>query len=210
MSKLGRVLCVGITLTVVGCGGGSGTGDDSGNDSGTVPGTDSGTPGTDASTPGRDAGTPGTDSAITPTDSGAPVDAGTEDAHGARDPRITSDPDPDEVACGGATCHPSSSEVCCVSLTGMTCKAAGSCTGLAAPAACDGPEDCPSGQRCCVGFPAGASCGATACTGTAQELCNYEEDCAGRRCTPCSAPGSSLIYGLCTADSICPSPYTNP
>jgi hypothetical protein len=197
MRIIGFAICVAII-------GGCGDGDGSGNDSGT-PRTDSGS-GADSVIPGTDVGTdsavPGPDHGTTQTDSG--TDTST------RDPRITSDPDPDEVACGSATCHPSQGEVCCVSMLGMTCKAASACTGLAAPAACDGPEDCTGGQHCCVGFPSGAKCSADACSGQSQELCNYDADCATQHCTACKGPGSSLVYGLCTTGTSCPSPYTSP
>jgi hypothetical protein len=202
MSK--RVICVAFALIIGGCGGGDGSSSDSsppGNDLGppnpdAAPGTDVSVPAPDAA-PGTDGGTP------PPTDLGA--DAPTHN------PLITSDPDPDDVACGGATCHPSQGEVCCVSMMlGMSCKPASACVGLAAPAYCDGPEDCPGGQHCCVGFPSGAKCNATACSGTSQELCNFDQDCATQHCTPCKGPGSSLVYGLCTTGTTCPSPYTSP
>jgi hypothetical protein len=208
MSKLVGIACVLAAMAVAGCdNGGGGTG----SDSGVTPQDDAGTGGNEGGTPGNDSGTPPqSDSGTPPGDGGGPTDAlGQADAR-VRDPRIMSDPDPDQVACGSATCVPSNGEVCCVSMTGMTCKAAASCTGLAAPAACDGPEDCPAGQRCCIGFPSGAKCTAGACSGNTQDLCNYNDNCASGNCTPCKGPGADLVYGLCTASGTCPSPYTSP
>jgi len=235
MSKIGCVLCMILALVFAACGGGGGEddggadpGQDAGVDAGTDAGSDAGTDagqdagydaGTDA---GYDAGTDaghdagydaGTDAG---TDAGydagydAGVDAGADEEPGERDPRITSDPDPDEVACDGATCIPSQGEVCCVKMTGMECTSADACSGFASPASCDGPEDCPAGEHCCVGFPAGARCIADGCTGSDQELCNYSNDCPGAYCTACKGPGSDLVYGLCTPDDTCPSPYTEP
>ncbi len=96
------------------------------------------------------------------------------------------------VRCGGQPCSVTMGNVCCISLSGQQCVASAMCGGgLAAPQACDGPEDCPAGQRCCVGFPQGASCSAMACPSGQQELCHAAEDCDGNRaCTPCSFPGS--------------------
>jgi hypothetical protein len=202
MCKLGSVLCVAAALIIGGCG------DDSGNGSSA----DASTSGTDSTAPQKDSAAPGVDS-VAP-DSAAPgadlalKDSG-QDAR-TRDPRITSDPNPDAVACAKATCQPSKGEVCCVSMFGMSCKLASACGGLAAPAHCDGPEDCPSGQHCCVGFPSGAKCDTNACSGQSQELCNYDQDCATKHCTACKGPGSSLVYGLCTKDTSCPSPYVSP
>jgi len=203
MSKLGCVTWLAVAILASGCG----EGGDAAKDVGTAK-ADLAAPQPDSGTGGGDTSTPGTDSATPGADVGLQQDQGT-DAR-VRDPRITSDPDPDEVACGKVTCYPSKGEVCCVSMFGMSCKPASGCIGLAAPAACDGPEDCPGGQHCCVGFPSGATCSAAACAGQSQELCNYNEDCATQQCTPCKGPGSSLVYGLCTTDTSCPSPYTSP
>jgi hypothetical protein len=204
----GKQVCVtvftALVLIVGGCS------DDSGN--GPTPDT-GGTPGPDAAA-GQDTGTPDPDASSPQLDGTTPVAdlAATDQGSDAktRDPRITSDPNPDAVACAKATCHPSKGEVCCVSMFGMSCKLASACGGLAAPAHCDGPEDCPSGQHCCVGFPSGAKCDTNACSGQSQELCNYDQDCATKHCTACKGPGSSLVYGLCTTGTKCPSPYVKP
>jgi hypothetical protein len=182
---------------------GSDAGTDAGHDAGQDAGGDAGQ---DA---GQDAGVDAGQDAGVDAGTDAGVDAGADEGPGERDPRITSDPDPDEVACGEETCIPSAGEVCCVSMSGMTCELEADCTGFSAPASCDGPEDCPAGQHCCVGFPAGARCIQDGCTNNDQELCNYANDCEGY-CTACKGPGSDLVYGLCTQDDTCPSPYTEP
>jgi hypothetical protein len=208
MSKLAYVTSAVALLLFVACGGGS-----SQDDAGTPGQQDSG-----AQQDGgqKDMGTGQLDGPQTDTGTGQDDGGGVQQDGGGHtgtghDPRIVSDPDPNQVACGTATCIPANGEVCCVTMAGMSCKASSACGGaLSSPAACDGPEDCPTGQHCCVAFPGGAHCNAAACSGNAQELCYYDTDCATGHCTACGAPGSSLIYGLCTAAGTCPSPYNNP
>ena len=107
-----------------------------------------------------------------------------------------------EVGCGGMSCD-LSTNICCVGLTGQTCEVGDSCPLGSAPQACDGPEDC-SGQRCCVSFPAGASC-ADECTGFgSEELCHLDSECSGTQlCLTCQYPGNSSI-------TICTEPGVNP
>ena len=116
-------------------------------------------------------------------------------------------PTPDAVACPGAPgCSCGSGQVCCVKLVNNRVSS-GSCTDLTAckgPALqCDGPEDCPSGQVCClVGTTGGgSSCmNPTDCFG-AQDVpfCRADSDCDTLyHCTP-AEQGSYLdgIAGSC-------------
>lgn len=97
---------------------------------------------------------------------------------GATDPR---------VLCPGAQCG--ASEVCCAlkveKWPNAGCRPVGGCPDR--ELACDGPEDCPSGQSCCaernVVPPGlgGAHCAAT-CPKTTDALCHSAADCGGRTC----------------------------
>jgi len=72
------------------------------------------------------------------------------------------------------------------------------CPALTAPQSCDGPEDCQSGQSCCVSFPAGSSC-AMACDGFGQvALCHLDSECPGEQvCRMCTYPGDTMVR-ICT------------
>lgn len=88
------------------------------------------------------------------------------------------------ITCGMTTCN--IGQICCVTLGGAACQAAGTCTGQSI--ACDGPEDCTTaGQVCC------ASLGGVACSAEAQcvaEVCHVNTDCdqGDECCGPATAP----------------------
>ncbi|HEY3352429.1 MAG TPA: hypothetical protein VGQ83_04205 [Polyangia bacterium] len=92
------------------------------------------------------------------------------------------------VACGNTSC--AAPEVCCQTLGGASCTAAGGCQGLAL--SCDGPEDCASGTPVCCGHLGGGGGGTQcvadgACTGggfTSGVVCHSNADCPnGGTCT---------------------------
>jgi hypothetical protein len=100
------------------------------------------------------------------------------------------------VRCQNALCN--TGQICCVSLLSSTVA----CTGPAECAddfavTCDGPEDCGSGQRCCM--PSGVlnNFCATACL-PGLAMCHNDADCsAGETC--CSRlMSNAYAYGLCT------------
>lgn len=104
-----------------------------------------------------------------------------------------------EVSCGNTSCD-LSTNVCCVGLTGEECQSGDMCPDFSAPKVCDGPEDCESGQNCCVSFPAGSSCKA-ACDPNALELtlCHQDAECSnGQVCARCVYPGNSIVQ-ICNA-----------
>lgn len=126
------------------------------------------------------------------------------------------DPRPGYVGCGSASCM--SPQVCCVSLSGQTCTAASGCSGsFSAAGHCDGREDCGAGQACCVHFGMfdpnnGAFCRDGGCPSGDNELCHTSADCTGgATCVRCSPPTGGVldvVYGICSSDGRCPSPYT--
>jgi hypothetical protein len=113
------------------------------------------------------------------------------------------------VACGdaGSTTCSIPDQVCCDLTTGTDqCIAAGSsCAGTSL--ACDGPEDCPLLQECCL-FPDRSQCmddGICGTTGVITEvMCHVDGDCAtGLSCCG-TAPGPLVdVYGVCRAGG-CP------
>jgi hypothetical protein len=92
-------------------------------------------------------------------------------------------PSPGTVACaspadGGASC-PVPSQVCCyatLDVTGGSCTPAGACQGNAA--ACDGPDDCPTGQRCCSDTSGFVTTCSAQCP-PLQEVCGGGSQCPG-------------------------------
>lgn len=205
-------------LLVAGCDGGSSQTVDAGR----IPdrNVDSGSP-----SPGIDSGTPmpGVDAGPTPTapDAGPrpTPDAGPPGAPDAGPPMSTSgaDPRPGYIGCGDTSCM--SPQVCCVSLSGQTCGAASSCSGgFSAAGHCDGREDCGSGQACCVHFGMfdpnnGAFCrDGGGCPSGDNQLCHTNADCgSGSTCVRCAPPTGGfldVVYGICSRDGRCPSPYT--
>jgi hypothetical protein len=92
-------------------------------------------------------------------------------------------PSPGTVACasqadGGGSCTVPS-QVCCyptLDVTGGSCTAAGACQGNAA--ACDGPDDCTNGQRCCSDTSGFVTTCAAQCP-PLQEVCGGGSQCPG-------------------------------
>jgi len=104
------------------------------------------------------------------------------------------------IMCGTAVCG--AGETCCVTrgtggmMISEACTAPGACMGAAL--ACDGPEDCMTGQACCgsvVGGSAGAMCTAAAMCARGR-LCHVTADCgAGDTC--CSFMGLNVCTPFC-------------
>lgn len=114
-------------------------------------------------------------------------------------PEPEGDPGVGIVECGPAGACALESSICCIGLEGYSCVEGAMCPAFTAPQACDGPEDCGAGARCCVGFPQGAACKA-ACAELEQDLCNDDGDCQGVPCQRCAFPGGEAQ--ICTA--MCP------
>lgn len=110
------------------------------------------------------------------------------------------DPEAGVVQCNGAPCDVTGDDVCCITISGQTCKPAVECTdGFSAPQHCDGPEDCGTGQACCAVFEFGGDIGSfcrdecqTNMQGNEAELCHDTGDCshAGETCNVCEFPGA--------------------
>ena len=114
------------------------------------------------------------------------------------------------VACGDGTAMcPIPDEVCCDLTTGADqCVAANAgCAGTSL--ACDGPEDCPPTEECCL-FPDRSQCLTTGICGTTgvvtEVMCHADADCdqaAGEHCCG-TAPGPAVdVYAVCRAGA-CP------
>ena len=175
----------------------------------------------DASAPPSTPMTPGTptaDASPTPT---PPPTPGTPDA--SPTPPMSPDastPPPSSTAgvvdCGDETCT-LPGEVCCVSLSGLSCTAEGSCTGFgSAPGYCDGPDDCTAGDACCVTFSLGGRNGAycePGCGDGSFYLCGSDSDCpTSETCIPCRPPTGGILdvtYDICSASPSCPTPFTD-
>ena len=113
------------------------------------------------------------------------------------------------VVCPGANgCLCGAGEVCCATvgstgITGSSCSALADCKGPAI--GCDGPEDCPSGQVCCLldnSTGGGSNCrDPKDCFGINEiPMCRAQEHCDGiKECTP-AKPGTLLegLVGGCT------------
>ncbi len=93
--------------------------------------------------------------------------------------------------------------ICCDVSPGLdTCIASGgACSGERL--ACDGPEDCPFGDECCLFQGQGSRCIPSGVCGTtgaiSNEMCHVQDDCApGLTCCG-TAPGPALdLYAICT------------
>jgi len=104
------------------------------------------------------------------------------------------------IMCGGAVC--ATGETCCITrgaggmMIAESCTAPGACMGAAL--ACDGPEDCATGQACCgsvIGGSAGAMCTSAAMC-TRGRLCHLDGDCStGDTC--CSFMGLNVCSPFC-------------
>jgi hypothetical protein len=161
--------------------------------------------GVDARVPGVDAWSPVT----TDPDAYVPPTMSEPDAYvlpplgtDAGGPSTGTDAGPAGVACGDEVCV--DPQVCCVSFGGggtssRACTVADACMGVAA--ACDGPEDCASGEACCGmrGMGGGGSA-STGCVPDAAcrfgRLCHVDSDCTGRD-TCCEFMGASVCSPFC-------------
>lgn len=188
---------VGYVCALIGCGGATETPaieeTDSATttiDSATTPSTDSATV-LDSAAPSTDSAT--ADSAPVTTDSGTMTTTETGGTSG----------EAGKINCG-PTLKCTTPQVCCIGFAGgASYSCAATCSGLSAAAKCDGPEDC-SGQRCCSGFPSGASCKATCGSGD-QDMCHSDGDCAGgKTCKECSTPGGGPAMRFCVEGGKCP------
>jgi hypothetical protein len=86
----------------------------------------------------------------------------------------------------------------------LTCTSPADCAGKGGlPVACDGPEDCGTGQHCCMsmGPPLNPGCTSGSCS-NGFALCHSTADCvAGENC--CVTTTFGYDYGLCTSGA-CP------
>jgi hypothetical protein len=160
------------------------------------------------------------DAATGTPDAGTSSDASTSEGRDAGTVAGGSDPRADKIGCGMSTSC-TSPQVCCVSLSGLSCTEESGCTGsFSATGHCDGPEDCDSGNKCCLHFemfssePNGAFCRSGDCPMGDNELCHTESDCdEGTPCVECKPPTGGTLdvtYGICSPDGTCPSPFTAP
>lgn len=114
------------------------------------------------------------------------------------------------VMCGGDRCAPG--ERCCNQFTSRACQARSSVCPLV-PTDCDGPEDCDTGQICCVGPNAEMRISAQCITGAACPgegptmslmTCHTDAECAARgvgtpRCCPFAGAPPLLEIRWCRA-----------
>ena len=113
-------------------------------------------------------------------------------------------PEPDQIACGNLSCD-LTQNTCCVGFLGTECVAGvnQTCGFGSVQQVCDGPEECESGQSCCLnfGFPASYACG-DQCTNVT--LCHADADCgAGEICRNCQYP--NVEVAACTTPNGVPS-----
>lgn len=185
--------CDGDSMGELDGGGGTDSGvamDGGGADSGDVDGGagDDAGPGDDAS-PSGDA-SPGDDGGTSGDGGGGTTDAG-----------------PPAVACGTMTCSGLTPQCCVVTGGGgamSTCISADErCRGVTA--SCDGPEDCPGTQQCCVGLGSAGSGGAScqdACGIGARAACHDATTCPsvdGRALMCCPFMGGGFTGSVCLA-----------
>jgi hypothetical protein len=104
------------------------------------------------------------------------------------------------VMCGTDVCD--ATEECCITrgaggmMISQSCTAAGACMGAAL--ACDGPEDCMTGEACCgsfIGGAAGAMCVDSAMCARGR-FCHDTSDCTGMD-TCCSFMGINVCSPRC-------------
>jgi hypothetical protein len=124
-------------------------------------------------------------------------------------PQQDSGSTPGVIQCGQTTCD-ATTQKCCIAGGGggggtASCiDATAQCQG--ATVACDGPEDCPTGEPLCCASYGGGGGGGVTCTATCQgvRLCRLDTDCnSGDKCC-----GSGTIRNLsatwCMAEAQCP------
>ncbi len=163
--------------------------------------TDSGPGGAMDSGPRVDAGPGGADAAPPRADTGSPTETDSGPSGLDAAPSGAIDAGPPGVTCGTETCV--DPQICCVAVAGGTtsraCALPADCMGVAA--ACDGPEDCGSGEVCCgMRSAGGGGSGSTACVDEAMcgfgRLCHVTADCAGGDMC-CSFMGGSVCSPFC-------------
>ncbi len=126
----------------------------------------------------------------------------------ADDPATPGNDSPEATACTGAATCPYSSHSCCVAglgdaecIDGTTCPSGGLLP--KARTVCDGPEDCGTGEVCCVAVnPTGAS---NTCEASCEDvsgligvwqLCHTDDDCPADKGS-CAADDSFPFWGFC-------------
>jgi hypothetical protein len=114
---------------------------------------------------------------------------------------IDASPTPDQISCGSASCDTTMQQHCCASQT-MTPTCTTTCNDPV-DLACDGPEDCATGQSCC-GTPATTGiqtvCAQT-CSASQVRLCHDASQCPSDVPVCCGASGSST--GTCSPSGAC-------
>ena len=143
-------------------------------------------------------------------DEHVPDDAAVIDAGVDGPPAIDASPD----AAPGVLCErvdqecPVPAQVCCDQEPGPdTCIDMGTtCNGV--PLACDGPEDCPTGEECCLFDGQDSRCltaGVCGTTGALSEpMCHGDDDCANGFSCCGLTPGPQIdLYSVCRAGA-CP------
>lgn len=191
-----------VCALLAGCGGSTDadTLETNDNDSGTRTDTSASTKDDSALT--VDTAEPATDSNVATDDTGtAPKDSGST---GTDTGGSTGGGEAGKINCG-PTLKCTLPQVCCIGFGGgASYSCAASCSGLTAKAACDGPEDCSGGARCCSGFPSGAQCKAMCGSGD-QDMCHVDSDCTGgKTCKECSTPGGGPAMKFCVVGGKCP------
>jgi hypothetical protein len=85
----------------------------------------------------------------------------------------------DGVICGGETCSGADTNICCYDIDSSNyfCTDIDGCPGETNGLGCDGPEDCPSDQVCCLNAQNGliALCGPPPCQ--LHDLCSSDDQC---------------------------------
>jgi hypothetical protein len=141
-----------------------------------------------------------------------PVDA---PGSGTTDAAATSDGGADATTNGnGVLC--AREDQSCVAPTPECCDVTSgtdTCVGTNDPCSgdrleCDGPEDCPASQECCLFDGQGSRCLDTGICGTtgsiSNEMCHVAGDCDANENCCGTAPGPALdLYSICTT-SPCP------
>jgi hypothetical protein len=194
MAYAHRTVTVGFSMTLAiaaaACGGAPGNGVTTGNEGGAA----DGAAGMDSG--GGETGAP--QDASAGNDGAGPVDA----SHGGD----SSEPPTDggstgTIACGMATTCTVPSQVCCAVLAAAdagghssSCVAAGTC-GKGLSISCEGTDNCPAGDVCCLSGGNGSS--STSCKPkcTGAQLCNKPSDCPPSE--TCRSIGELGGLGLC-------------
>jgi hypothetical protein len=135
-------------------------------------------------------------------DSGLSVPDGGADLSASTDLPVAdlSRPDFSGIGCGAMTCG--AGEICCLRQMGAgasaMCSAASACTDGGVTVSCDGPEDCTSGNSCCVTAAFGAGGDAGVSLDNAAAMC--QQTCPG---SATMSGGGSITTRLCHGDDDC-------